>query len=134
METIDGMLEQILERGGFRALTSIGGIDLLGNKDVYYAVPTIKKCEVSKLADAGGNCSGAEYVYTAALRCMGRDCRYTDREELDIMIGKMIRYIRLVLNCTVRSVIRGETVRCSETRRLEETVCVTVVGYEEYEG
>lgn len=130
MATVESIAAEALEAGGFEGTAEMHGSVLLGSKDTYYGVISVKKCEVSGLIDTCGESRGAEYVFTAAVRCIGAECGYSDGTELDRKIALVCAYLLGDSGCIVRSIVRGELERCAATGRLERVLTFTLVGYE----
>lgn len=132
METIESITDLAIRAGEFESTASVHPTLLLQNKDKYYGTPSIKKCEVSRFIDTCGEYRGAECVYTVAIRCMGKECKYTDENELDLRISKIVKFLLRDSGCVVRSITRGELERCAATGRLERVLCFTIAGYQSY--
>ena len=131
MATVESITADALEAGGFEALDNMNGTVLLADRDEYYGIPSVKKCEISRLIDTCGEYKGAEFVYTMAVRCIGAECGFTDLLTLDSRIALTAAYLLAESGCTVRSIVRGEAERSAVTGRLERVLTFTLVGYEE---
>lgn len=129
MATIETIADAALAAGDFTGTAEMHGALLLEGKEIYYGTLSVKKCEISSLVDTCGEQKGAEFVYTAALRCIGRECGYSDAAELDRRIALVCSYLLKDSTFIVRNIVRGELERNTVTGRLERVVTFTLAGY-----
>lgn len=118
---------------GFNTLTEESAAQLHFFGNVRFAVPKIKKAECSPTVSGRGEYIGQEETVTAAIRCYGTECGYSDGDGLRTMVGTAKRIMLLNSASNVRWLSTGELVRDPVTRRLVITVIAELTGYTDAE-
>ena len=133
MNEILFIINSAFTRGGFTVETEVSGVRLHKSSTIRYAVPKLKKIEVSKCAAGRGQYLGAETTVTAAVKCYGTECGFRDGPTLRGMVEAVGRILLLEHEKNVRMTEIGELITDAVTGRLFITVTVVLKGYEDAE-
>lgn len=130
---ITTIINQVFTEAGFTVLEDYSSTQMFNYKDGCYAIPRIKKTEVSKIVTGRGLYVGQEMTVTAAVRCLGADCGFSDSSELAFMIKKAERGLMFDRAENIRWISTGEAVRDNAVGRLSVTVLIEMTVYDDRE-
>lgn len=133
MNSILTMLASAFGRGGFTVLDEESATRLHGMGSSLAAVPRLKKYEPSKCVSGRGLYLGTESKVTAAVKCYGKECGYSDGDALRTAAARAGRLLLLENGGSVRWISTGELVRDAAAGRLAVTVIIELAVYEETE-
>ena len=133
MNEILFIISSAFTRGGFTVEAEESGVKLHKNSTVRYAFPKLKKIDTSKSVSGRGQYLGCETTVTAAVKCYGTECGFSDGETLRGMIGATGRILLLEHGKNVKWLSTGEVTRDAVTGRLYITVTLELRGYEDAE-
>lgn len=118
-EFIKNIMVQAANAGGLTLTEEFHDTDILSDETAYFCVPSVKSIEFSpRIRSADGMKYAVECEFSVGLKIFGARCGFSDHEELECRISKLIGYIGLSAECVAVRLERDKIVRSDFCGRL----------------